>query len=162
MSSEEFTTILNNSLEIAAARAHGLAGIQTACDAIRRKASEAAQSSASSRDRFVEPWQFSQTLNVPLQTVEAIAQQLRKFGVLRLWIRVKCPNHGESGDWFIETDRADVLRQRLEQSCFLCGQIHQRMSWDSIEVLYGLNLDDDEPEEFRFEDFFASPQHSCR
>ena len=47
------------------------------------------------RDLFFEPRIDAQQLGIPTETAEEVAVWLHRFGVLRLWVRVHCPEAAE-------------------------------------------------------------------
>ena len=163
MSSAEFKSILDNALAIVAIRSRGLSGLDQTIAEIRRKVQAAVSPNESSRERFVEPWSDSQRLEVPFETVEAVVIELHRLGVLHIWVRVKCPNADDQDDCILfETDKPETFQRQLDESCRHCGQIHDNPSWDSLETVYAINLDDPTPRDFDFSRFFANPRPSER
>lgn len=161
MSFAGFKSIFENALAIVATRHAGIPGLQEALTEIRRKAEAAVAESVYSRERFIEPWTISQAVQVPFETVEIIGAELQRLGVLHIWVRMKCPNASDgSDDVLLETDDAAKFRKQLETACRFCGQFHDAPTWDNLETIYALNLEDNEPKEFDLSRFFVSPRYT--
>jgi hypothetical protein len=161
MSSEEYKSILDSALNIVSIRCRNLRGADRTLGEIRRRAERAKASPALVHERFFEPWDVSQRLNVPIDTVRSIAGELLRIGILHVWVRVRCPNVPETEEnVLVETDNPETLRQQLDNACRYCSQPHRHPAWDQIEMVYALNLDDKEPKEFDLDDFFASSRLS--
>ena len=92
------------------------------------------------RELFIEPWIDAQQVGVPVETAEAVAELLQRFGVLRLWVRVHCPDADESEPaTILETDNADDFDQLVAKSCGHCGR-HHDLTWEHCETIFAFNV----------------------
>jgi hypothetical protein len=114
-------------------------GIAVVASAISERIPEQLTSPKKNRRLFVEPRLMAQQLGVPVSTVEKACHQLFKLGVLRLWIRAKCPNPDESDEGVVcETDDIATLEASVDDSCEYCGAIHTLSELDR-EIVFAIN-----------------------
>ncbi|TWU41882.1 hypothetical protein [Novipirellula artificiosorum] len=147
MSLNELRPIYRNAASIIRAKYSALPGVDKVLNSLEKRLPKEPADPRVHRDLFFEPRIDSQQLSVPLTTAETVAQQLHKFGLLRLWVRVTCPNteDGEAGT-VLETDDSDSFKQLVASSCDHCGA-HHEFSWEDCETVFAVNSSLDESEQ---------------
>ena len=151
MSLNEFKHIYHNAANIIRAKYSGMKGLGKVLDSLESRLPYGPADPRIERSLFFEPRIDAQQLSVPLNTAELVAQQLQKFGLFRLWVRVSCPNtdSGEPGT-VLETDRPEDFEQLANRSCNQCGG-HHGFTWDECETIYAFNsLQDESEQKFDF------------
>lgn len=156
MSSAGFETILNNAVSLVSVRCSEHIGLDKTLKEFLRKVASVTAAPDDSPERLFEPWELAQRLQVPLDTVNAIALELHKLGLLHLKVRVRCPNTPETDEnVFLETDDAEELQSVLDKPCPYCAQFHD-LSWDNVETVLALNVDDKRRTDFDPTSFFRA------
>ena len=140
MSSDEFPSILRNAAAIVRAKLSGMDGVEKFLSNLESRAPRQAADPKVHRELFIEPWIDAQQVGVPVETAEAVAELLQRFGVLRLWVRVHCPDADESEPaTILETDNAEDFDQLVSKSCGHCGR-HHDLRWEHCETVFAFNV----------------------
>lgn len=141
MSSSGFETIFDRAADIVRIRCGGMVGLEAVLGAIRTRIRQGGGTDPrENRDLFFEPWLDAQQLHVPEETADEVARHLLELTVLRLWMRVKCPEApaGEDGIMF-ETDSDTDFLRAAGQMCCHCGTTHDLVP-SLIETVYAPNF----------------------
>jgi hypothetical protein len=148
----ELKHIYRNAANIIRAKYSTLNGVDKVLRSLEKRLPKEPMDPRVHRNLFFEPRIDSQQLSVPLETAETVAVQLQKFGLLRLWVRVTCPNReeGESGT-VLETDTPSDFELLASRSCDHCGS-HHDFEWRNTETFYAVNSGGDESDQaFKYE-----------
>lgn len=139
MSSGELANIYRNAAAVLQAKLSSSPGVAKVLAEIGRRVPDAVADPRTHRDLFFEPRIDAQQLGVPTETAEEVAVWLHRFGVLRLWVRVRCPDTEEYEDGTIlETDDPSEFDQLASRSCEYCGRYHD-LDEDNCETIYAIN-----------------------
>lgn len=144
MPSSEFETIFDGAASIVESRCRGMVGVRTVLDDIRNRGMSPVKNVLQNRDLIIEPWIESQRLRVPLGTVKSVASELQKLNILHIWVRVHCPavDEDEDDDVIIESSDPRQFRQALQEECPHCGQFHESIDAQYLEMFYAIHFDD--------------------
>ncbi len=148
----ELKHIYRNAASIIRAKYSTMKGVDKVLRSLEKRLPKEPMDPRVHRDLFFEPRIDSQQLSVPLETAETVAVQLQKFGLLRLWVRVTCPNteEGESGT-VLETDTPSDFVMLASRNCDHCGR-HHDFEWGNTETLYAINsIGDESDQAFNYE-----------
>lgn len=143
----ELKHIYRNAANIIRAKYSAMLGVEKVLDSLESRLPDGPTDPRSLRDLFFEPRMDAQQLSVPFDTAEVVAHQLHKFGLLRLWVRITCPNvdEGEVGT-VLETDNPEAFDRLADESCHHCGG-HHDFDWEHCETVFALNSYLDESEQ---------------
>ena len=134
----ELKHIYRNAANIIRAKFSNVNGVGSVLDDVETKFVEGATDPRIHRDLFFDPRIDSQRLGVPFETAEIVAQQLLTFGLLRLWVRVRCPESEEEAATILETDDSSDFTKIAELGCEHCGSFHE-FTWDDCETVFAIN-----------------------
>lgn len=139
MSLTEFKSIFNNAAAIVRARLSEYEGIDKLLDEISGRIPNKQEDPRQHRELFFEPRLDAQQIEVPVDTAESAALLLHQMGMLRLWVRVTCPNTDEHEvGTILETDDPKEFESLAESSCDFCGH-HHDLGWEDCETIYAIN-----------------------
>lgn len=139
MSSSAYKTIYDHAAAIVQAKLSKLPGIETLLIELGKKVPADESDPRIHRDLFFEPRIDAQQIGVPIETAEEAAVLLQQIGVLRLWVRVNCPDVDEyEVGTVLETDEPKDFDSLASKSCDYCGRYHE-LGWDECETLYAIN-----------------------
>lgn len=135
----ELKHIYRNAANIIKAKYANLKGVVAVLDDVETKIVDGASDPRIHRDLFFDPRIDSQRIGVPVKTAEVVAQQLLTFGLLRLWVRVQCPESSvEEAATILETDDSSDFNQLAELGCEHCGGFHE-LTWEDCETTFAIN-----------------------
>lgn len=138
MSSNEFKTIYSNAAAITKATLSAKKGIESLLDELGRRVPDEEKDPRQNRELFFEPRVDAQRIGVPLETAEAAAVLLHRIGVLRLWVRVSCPDaEDHEVGTILETDDPTEFEKLASTSCEVCGR-HHDLGWENCETTYAI------------------------
>jgi hypothetical protein len=146
MSSSDFKSIYKNAAAIVQAKLSDKPGIVKLLQALGERVPESDQDPRLCRELFFEPRLDAQQIGVPIETAEAAANLLHRMGILRLWVRVNCPDVDENEvGTILETDEPNDFELISSKSCDNCGR-HHDLGWEDCETVYAIStkLDEDD------------------
>lgn len=141
MSSDGLGTIYDNAASTVAMRLRGCRGVDEVLSSIRSKVLSDVQDPLENRSLIIEPHRLSQTLGVPIATVELVTEELHILNFVHVWARAVCPVTNDDDNTIIETDCAKDFKTALTEPCGHCGQVHDELDWSSIETFFAVHVD---------------------
>jgi hypothetical protein len=136
MSSPTFDLTFSRAVRLIEA-SHREREISVILDDFRKRATTSDRNPLSNRNLIVDNRVDSQMLNVPEHLYEVVVRELRKFQLLHVWVRARCPNTDEI---IVETRKESKFRRMLNEPCPHCGQDHSAMGYEHIEYFFAINF----------------------
>lgn len=156
MSSIEYATIYDHAAAVVKSECGSTPEVTKVLDDFRSRALSDEKDPLANRQLMVEPMHDAQILEVPFELVEKVAAQLHRLNILHIWVRATCPSEDDSAE-VVETDNPKTFREMLGSPCPHCGQLHEDIGWENMEIFYAFHYDN-VPDKFRFSTYFRKPQ----